>query len=115
MEALEASVEAVDAVEAAGGRIDGDLNSFSTGWGWWSRSQTLVGLTWIWTVADVLDRVHNILLAAEKLAETGIREIQVTEIIEECGSLYKIKELQSHENEGLYKKALHIIINAHFG
>ena len=104
--AVEASVEAVDAVgglvdavEAAGGRIDGDLNSFSTGW----------------TVAGVLDRVHNILLAAEKLAETGIREIQVTEIIEECGSLYKIKELQSHENEGLYKKALHIIINAHFG
>ena len=49
----------------------------------------------------------NILLMA---AQHGDGD-KICELIEECGGLDKIEDLQSHENEQVYKKALGIIAN----
>ena len=52
-----------------------------------------------------MDGLVNLLAAA---ASQGEGE-KICEMIEECGGLDKIEELQQHENEMVYKKALNII------
>ncbi|NXW51027.1 IMA3 protein, partial [Nyctiprogne leucopyga] len=54
-------------------------------------------------VQVVLDGLSNILKMAEDEAET------VANLIEECGGLEKIEQLQNHENEDIYKLAYEII------
>jgi len=57
------------------------------------------------TVGVVMDGLANILATADKLGETD----KVAMMVEECGGLDKIENLQSHENEQIYQKALQII------
>merc|ERR1711936_902575 len=57
------------------------------------------------TVGVVMDGLSNILATADKLGETD----KVAMMVEECGGLDKIENLQSHENEQIYQKALQII------
>jgi importin subunit alpha-2 len=52
-----------------------------------------------------MDGLMNILTTATQQGEGD----KVCELIEECGGLDKIEDLQSHENESVYKKALSII------
>lgn len=54
-------------------------------------------------VQVVLDGLSNILKMAEDQAET------IANLIEECGGLEKIEQLQNHENEDIYKLAYEII------
>uniref|UniRef100_A0A673GEW3 Importin subunit alpha n=1 Tax=Sinocyclocheilus rhinocerous TaxID=307959 RepID=A0A673GEW3_9TELE len=54
-------------------------------------------------VQVVLDGLKNILIMAGEEAST------IAEIIEECGGLEKIENLQQHENEDIYKLAFEII------
>ena len=56
-------------------------------------------------VSVLLDGISNILSAATRHGESET----VAQMIEECGGLDKLEELQAHENEQLYKKALEII------
>jgi len=57
------------------------------------------------TVCVVMDGLMNILSTA---AQQGEAE-QICQMIEECDGLDKIENLQTHENEQVYKKALAII------
>eukprot|EP00063_Salmo_salar_P031329 XP_014006164.1 PREDICTED: importin subunit alpha-4-like [Salmo salar] len=54
-------------------------------------------------VQVVLDGLKNVLIMAGDEAST------IAEIIEECGGLEKIENLQQHENEDIYKLAFEII------
>uniref|UniRef100_A0AAY5EJM7 Importin subunit alpha n=1 Tax=Electrophorus electricus TaxID=8005 RepID=A0AAY5EJM7_ELEEL len=54
-------------------------------------------------VQVVLDGLSNILKMADDEAET------IANLIEECGGLEKIEQLQNHENEDIYKLAYEII------
>ena len=56
-------------------------------------------------ISVLLDGISNILAAASRHGESQT----VCDMIEECGGLDKLEELQTHENEQLYKKALEII------
>lgn len=57
------------------------------------------------TVIVVLDGIANIMQTAVKLNQVD----ELCQVIEEIGALDKIEELQNHENEQVYKKALSII------
>jgi len=57
------------------------------------------------TVCVLLDGLNNILSAAKKEGEVD----KVCAVIEECEGLDKIENLQTHENEEVYHKALEII------
>lgn len=45
--------------------------------------------------------------AAEKMGEAANLAI----LVEECGGLDKLEQLQTHENEQIYQKIVHIIDN----
>jgi importin subunit alpha-2 len=57
------------------------------------------------TVCVILDGLSNILSAAQKQGEVE----KVATVIEECEGLDKIENLQTHQNEEVYQKALDII------
>ncbi|KAE8739453.1 hypothetical protein FOCC_FOCC015049 [Frankliniella occidentalis] len=56
-------------------------------------------------VKVVMDGIVNILATAEKTGDLD----KVALLVEECGGLDKIENLQNHENEEIYQKALSII------
>uniref|UniRef100_A0A646QGB7 Importin subunit alpha n=1 Tax=Hemiscolopendra marginata TaxID=943146 RepID=A0A646QGB7_9MYRI len=57
------------------------------------------------TVLVVLDGLHNILQAAEKISETE----RVCLLIEECGGVDRIEQLQTHSNDKIYNSAYSLI------
>ncbi len=57
------------------------------------------------TISVVLDSLANILAAAEKIGELE----KVSLHVEECGGLDRIEDLQSHENNEIYHKALAVL------
>lgn len=63
----------------------------------------LLGVKDTQVVNVVLDGIHNILKMAGEEVET------ICQMIEECGGLDKIENLQTHENEEIYKLAYDII------
>jgi importin subunit alpha-2 len=61
------------------------------------------------TILVVLDGLANILAAAEKMGELE----KVSLHVEDCGGLDRIEDLQSHENDEIYRKA-HAILKQYF-
>ncbi|XP_046643251.1 importin subunit alpha-like [Daphnia pulicaria] len=61
------------------------------------------------TILIVLDGLANILAAAEKMGELE----KVSLHVEDCGGLDRIEDLQSHENDEIYRKA-HAILKQYF-
>ncbi len=57
------------------------------------------------TISVVLDSLANILAASEKMGE--LEEVSLN--VEDCGGLDRIEDLQSHENNEIYHKALAIL------
>ena len=57
------------------------------------------------TVLVVMDALTNILKNAKKIGELD----SIALMIEECGGVDKLEELQNHENQQIYEKALDII------
>ncbi|XP_046651746.1 importin subunit alpha-5-like isoform X3 [Daphnia pulicaria] len=57
------------------------------------------------TISVVLDSLANILGASEKMGELE----KVSLYVEDCGGLDRIEDLQSHENNEIYNKALAIL------
>uniref|UniRef100_A0AAY5KV89 Importin subunit alpha n=1 Tax=Esox lucius TaxID=8010 RepID=A0AAY5KV89_ESOLU len=67
------------------------------------RKSSLLSVKDSQVVQVVLDGLKNVLIMAGDEAST------IAEIIEECGGLEKIENLQQHENEDIYKLAFEII------
>jgi len=65
-------------------------------------------------VTVALEGIENVLKAGELEAQNGATTNPYTTFVDEAEGLDKLESLQNHQNEDVYKKAVHIL-ETHFG